>query len=118
MKPFSVLWLVAILAGGWLVLNPGGINIGPVNPDPPNSDAVTKAFDSYERLWRQLAGTAADRLEDGEMTTDSATRDFLSEGNRAARKVAFGEIAGREQELLGNGKWTVDGQVQVLRGYE
>jgi len=80
------------------------------------ADSVAEAFDKYEQIWRVAAVRAAEALDDGELTTDWETREFLSEANQAARRQAFEQLAIAEQELLGD-EWTAEKHAAILRGY-
>lgn len=89
----------------------------PVPPKPP-TDIVEKSFDTYEQLWRTHALKTADKLESGELKTDKDTWEFIAAGQEPARKVAFDEIAKKEQEYFEeNGGWTPELHAELLRGY-
>lgn len=110
----KVFGLICGAAAVGLFLIPTG-----TSPLPPISknDEVSKAFDTYEQLWRKLASEAAAKLDSGELKTDAETREFIASGQEPARKIAFKEIAESEQKQLGDGKWTPALHSSILKGY-
>lgn len=89
------------------------------SPAPPSSlDLPAKAFDSYEKLWRELAKQAADKLDAGELKTDQEAWNFLAQGQEPARRIAFQELAKTEQERFDKeGGWTPALHSKILREY-
>lgn len=79
-------------------------------------DAVSEAFDKYERMYREAALITAERLESGELDTEQESRDFRADANTHARKTAFTDIAKAEAALL-QGRWTAEVEAEILRGY-
>jgi len=104
--------LVAML-GGLLLLIPIGGGGGDVRP----ADEVASAFDAYETLWRTAQGSLADRLDSGEITSESAASDWFGEANKQARAVAFKPLLESEYEAFGEEKWTAKKQAEIIRGY-
>ena len=91
-------------------------------PDPTDvhvvHDLPAKAFDTYEQLWRKLAGDAADTIAKGELDSEQKVWDFLAKGQEPARKIAFEEIAKSEQDLFTKqGGWTKEAHEKLLRSY-
>lgn len=91
----------------------------PTPPTPePAVDLVAKSFDSYEDLWRKHALKAAEKIESGELTTDTEVWEFLAAGQEPARKVAFDELARKEQEYFNKaGGWSAELHGKLLRSY-
>jgi len=116
---YRYLGLAAGLLGVVLLLLPDGPN--PVDPNPPPTPVVsgpTKAFDTYESLWRKHSGAAADKIKAGELTTDKQVWDFVANGQAAMRQVAFDELAKTEQAYFEkNGGWSAELHEKLLRGY-
>jgi len=102
--------LVAMIGGLLLLIPIGG---GDVRP----SDSVASAFDAYETLWRTAQGSLADRLESGEITSESAASDWFGEANKQARAVAFKPLLEAEYAVFGEEKWTAKKQAETIRGY-
>jgi len=102
--------MLAIL-GGILLLFGGGDTPGP----RPNGDAVAKAFDTYETLWRKHNADAAGKLRSAEITDDTEIREFIAAGQEPMRRVAFEAIAKAEGEALK--KWTAEKHAEILEGY-
>jgi hypothetical protein len=109
MSDFRPLLLIAGLA---VLFWPGG----GVDPTPGPDDAVSRAFDVLEGLWRTHASNAAVKLRTGELTTDAEARKYIADGQEPMRKVAFAEIAAAEQEQLGS-DWTAEKHAAILEGY-
>lgn len=99
---FGAVLLVGLLTSG------DGISL--------TGDPVSKAFDTYEALWRDGVSEAAQKLESGELTTDTETREFISAANQEARKQAFRAIAEAESKALE--EWTAEKHAKILRGYK
>lgn len=104
---------IAALIGGLLLVwdRPNSDTL----PEPPE-DVVAAAFHRYEQLWREAAATAAEKLESGQLTTDRATRDWLSARGQLARRDAFATIAAQEQAELRD--WTPEAHAAILRSYD
>ena len=82
------------------------------------SNGPTKAFDTYEKLWRKHAGDAADKIKAGELKTDKQICDFIANGQAPARQIAFDELAKTEQEYFDkNGGWSAELHEKLLREY-
>lgn len=93
----------------------------PVPPTPPvpEKDIVEQSFDIYEDLWRKHALAAADKLKTGELDTDQKAWEFLAAGQEPARKVAFDEIAQKEQAYFDErGGWSPEAHEALLRSYQ
>lgn len=88
-------------------------------PKPkPSGDIVANSFDTYEKLWRAHAIETADKIKAGDLKTDQEVWNYISEGQAPARKVAFDELAKKEQEYFdSNGGWTPELHESLLRGY-
>lgn len=113
-KFFGVLCGVAVVV---LLLIPTDGTIQPPTPNPTGNAEVNEAFDTYKRLWIDLNLKAAEKLDKGEFTTDTEVYDYLATGQEPARKIAFDSIAKKEQEALGDGKWTPELHSTILKGY-
>ena len=90
-------------------------------PPTPNDELkavveVNEAFDTLKRLWLKHNLEAAEKLDDEELTTAEETWEFIASGQEAARKVAFKDIADKEQELLGD-EWASKTHSKILKGY-
>lgn len=118
---YRYLGLAAGLLGVLLLLLPDEVKKDdPVNPDPVVvvTNGPTKAFDTYEKLWRKHAGDAADKIKAGELKTDKQVWEFIANGQAPARQVAFDELAKMEQEYFTkNGGWTAELHEKLLRDY-
>ncbi len=114
--------IIALIAGVFLLWPRGDSQR---EPDP-----VSQAFDQYEALWRLSAQKAAEALAAGDLTSDSATHEFISKAGEQSRRDAFQPIADAEQAALTkevtdeNGKviaqqsiWTPEKHAAILRGY-
>lgn len=90
----------------------------PPSPPTPDVDLVAKSFNSYEELWRKHALKTAEKIESGELTTDTEVWEFLAAGQEPARKVAFDELARKEQEYFNKaGGWSAELHGKLLRSY-
>lgn len=90
------------------------------NPDPTEAKTpleVLDAFSTYRRLWMDLNQKAAVKLDSGEFTTQQQVWDFIASGQEPARRIAFEKIAKKEQEVLGDGKWTPELHSELLKQY-
>jgi hypothetical protein len=81
------------------------------------SDLVRQAFVSYEKQWRDTNALAADGLASGEIKTEADAHDWIESRQKEIRRKAFAEIAKREQDQLGGGKWTAEKHAEILRGW-
>ena len=109
--------ICGLLAVALLFLPEGGSEPKPVPPKPP-VDIVAESFDIYEDLWRKNAQNTADRIASGELTTDKEVWEYIATGQEPARRVAFDEIAKKEQEYFeGEGGWTPELHEKLLRSY-
>jgi hypothetical protein len=102
---------VGIISG---VLLAGGIRIG--GSDGPD-DAVSKAFDAYETLWREAQGELATRLESGQIKSESDATDWFGKINTEARRQAFSDILKAEAAEFGGEKWTAEKHATAIRRY-
>lgn len=109
--------ICGLLAVALLFLPEGG---GPdPEPKPPAKDIVAESFTIYEDLWRKHAQNTADRIASGELTTDKEVWEYIATGQEPARRVAFDEIAKKEQEYFEKaGGWTPELHEELLRSYE
>jgi hypothetical protein len=105
---------IAAILGGLLLLIPLGAS-GGKNTKP--TDSVSSAFDAYETLWRTAQGSLADRLDSGEIASESAASDWFGEANKQARAVAFKPLLDAEYSVFGEDKWTAEKQAETIRGY-
>lgn len=103
--------MAALIGGLLLVWNRA---VPDILPQPPQ-DVVKVAFEAYEQLWRANAAVAAAMLENGQLATDRATRDWLSAQNQLARRDAFQAIATTEQSELSD--WSANKHAELLRTY-
>lgn len=85
--------------------------------DNGSSDLVHQAFVSYEKQWRDTNALAADGLDSGEIKTEADAHDWIESKQKGIRQKSFGDIAKREQEQLGGGKWTAEKHAEILRGW-
>lgn len=83
----------------------------------PEADAVTKACDQYEILFREASRTHADKLDLGSIKTEKESRDFRAAALAEALKQAFSPMAAEEAKVLGEGKWTPEVESKLLRTY-
>lgn len=89
----------------------------PVNPQPSN-DIVSRAFDTYEQLWRKHAEIVANKITAGEIKNEKEAWELLAAGQEPARKLAFDEIARTEKETFDkSGGWAATTHAQILRSY-
>jgi hypothetical protein len=79
-------------------------------------DSVSVACEEYERLFRDVSGKIASRLERGDLATDRESRDLRSEALKAAQKQAFMPLAEEEARRLD--PWTPEKEAALLREYE
>ena len=100
----------------------GSITPGPGPDDPPGppvtEDAVHASFVTYEKLWRKHSADTAVKLESGDLKTDKATWEFLAAGQEPARRIAFDDLASKEQAYFKkSGNWTPEAHAKLLRSY-
>jgi hypothetical protein len=87
-------------------------------PTPVVNDVVHDSFVLYEKLWRKHSADAAKKLESGELKTDKATWEFLAAGQEPARRIAFDELASKEQAYFKEaGEWSPEVHAKILRSY-
>lgn len=107
----KTLGLISGVLGILLLLIPDEIGV-----IPDNTDIVSKAFDTYERLWRQHQNNTLSKVLSKELDTQQKVWDYIAAGQEPARRMAFDEIAKKEQEFFKDG-WTAEKQAELLRGY-
>lgn len=109
-----------------LFLIPTGSNPQPPTPNTDELKAVAEvdeAFDTLKRLWLKHNLETAEKLDDGELTTAQEAWDFIASGQKAAREVAFKDIADKEEAIIGsvddegNEKWNAKDHSKILKGY-
>ena len=108
-------WLAApalMMTGGVLLLAGRGCDVG---PGPSGDSPLTTACLTYRDLLATVSETAIDKLESGELATDEAARSWLEAARKEAQRTAWRPIAERDQERLGNGKWTAAEHAATLR---
>jgi hypothetical protein len=88
-----------------------------VNPKPRPNVTTSGAFDSYRQLMAETWRDGASRLDRGELTTDRAAHDWIEERARLARQPAFAPIHAREQDTLGDGKWSSEANSGLWREF-
>ena len=121
----TLIGVVCGVAAVALFLIPTGSNLQPPTPtDELRATAIAdEAFDTYKRLWLKHNLDGAEKLDKGELTTAQEAWDFLASGQEAARKVAFKDIADKEESIIGgvddegNEKWTAKEHSKILKGY-
>ncbi len=114
----KIIGLVCGLLAIALLLYPESGNKPDPVPPKPEIDIVSKSFDIYEDLWRKHAINAADRIASGDLDTDDAVWEYLATGQEPARRVAFDELAKKEQEYFDNADgWTAELHEKLLRSY-
>ena len=87
-------------------------------PAPVAMDLPSKAFATYEKLWRKHNQDAADKLASGGLKDEKTTWEFLAAGQEQARKVAFDELAKSEQDYFTKqGGWSAKAHEKLLRSY-
>lgn len=124
--------LIASAAGaGQLVLIPAGnparmirqnITVtekkGVIQPEPDlPKDDVDRAFLSYKAGWRRLQGELAEKLESGEVTSESAAADWFRSGITQVRRDAFDEILQLESIEFGGSDWSAKRHADYIRRY-
>jgi hypothetical protein len=82
----------------------------------PEADAVSKACDQYEQLFRIASKAHADKLDLGSIKTEQESRDFRAAALSAALKEAFAEMAADEAKVLQN-NWSPEAESALLRSY-
>ena len=118
MKNSAYVGLACGVAAAVLFLTPTRNDTQPPTPNSIKaSPEVNEAFDTYKRLWVDLNLKAAEKLNSGEFKTQEEVWNYLSSGQEPARRIAFESIAKKEQEQLGDGKWTHELHSSILKGY-
>jgi len=108
-----VLLTIGVLAGIWIA---GGIEIGgDVRPGPV--DAVSQAWDEYEKLWRAVQVRCAEKLESGEFTTSQQVTQYRSLADGEAIKASRTELLKAEFADHGGENWTAEKAAKYLRRY-
>jgi hypothetical protein len=79
-------------------------------------DSVSVACEEYERLFREVSGKIASRLERGDLTSDRESRNLRSEALKAALRQAFLPLAEEEARRLD--PWSPEAEAKLLREYE
>ena len=92
-----------------------GFSISQPLPPETEGDAVSKACDEYERLFREVSRDIAARLERGDLKTDRSSRDLRSESLKQALKAAFLPLAEEEARRLS--PWSPEAEAEMLREY-
>ena len=112
MKKFLPIILLAASVG-WVVFRNQS---NPNRPEPaPETDIVSKTFQTYESLFRQMAADTATKLDSGEIKTEADAWNTISSGKKAAANVAFEDLAKSEGEILK--PWTAEKHSKILKGY-
>ena len=107
-------WVAVLcgLLGGILLLTSGG----DVVPGPSGDD-VSQAFATYESLWRDAQGELANRLEAGQITSESAAAEWFAIANAEARKQSFTPLLESEAAEYGGEQWTAEKHAAAIRRY-
>lgn len=113
MKPPVALLLI----GGLLLAIAGMLDGSPSSQRRPSLDAAGTAFRKYESAWRDAQKGLAERLERGEITSESDASNWFGSANAAAMKAAFQPLVETEYESFGGDKWTAQSQAKFIRGY-
>jgi len=104
---------IGVLSG---IYAAGGIEIGSdVRPGPV--DAVSQAWDEYEKLWRAVQVRCAEKLESGEFTTSQQVTQYRSLADGEAIKASRQEMLKAEFADHGGEGWTAEKAAKYLRGY-
>lgn len=85
----------------------------PVRP----ADDVAVAFLSYERAWRAAQGDLADRLDRGEITSETMAAEWFGAANAEARRIAFTPLLRLESAAFGGEGWTAEKHSRYIRRY-
>jgi len=120
--------IVILILCGIVILLPSSFEFGGGDDGGKRGgpDVVSKAFDEYEQLWRQVAAKGAEQLEAGALATDEAATAFLGESSKAARVTAFQAIADAEEAAYWSidesgervrAEWTPAKHAEILREY-
>lgn len=120
MSKKQIFGALCCFAASALLLLPIGGGGGTVDPDDPNpiviNDEVHKAFVTYERLWRKHRLDIANKIDSGELATETATWDALATAGEPMREVAFDTVNKNEAAAIGN-PWNPQAHSKILRGY-
>ncbi|HQZ65161.1 MAG TPA: hypothetical protein PLY87_08805 [Planctomycetaceae bacterium] len=109
--------LILIVAVGFLMFRSVGSSPDPSPPIPEPvpvvaSEHLTAALEYSAALQQHIKATIT-RLEMGELTDETSTRDFLKLGREASLKAAWMPVAERDAAAFSDG-WTVEKQVARL----
>ena len=116
-KPnYAGLLLIGVLAW-WLVTSMSGTAPAP-DPTPGPipviaSEHLTATLEFGAALQQHIKATIA-RLEAGELTTETETRDWLAAGRKAAQDAAWLPVKEKDVAAFADG-WTVEKQIARLR---
>ena len=108
---------VALTLLGGVVVILGSMAGRPGAVKPPAEDPVGVAFSQYESAWRDAQRGLAERLERGEITTESEATKWFGSANAAAMKAAFQPLVDSEYEVFGGDKWTAASHAKHIRRY-
>jgi len=109
--------IALLLIGGLLLAIAGTIDNSPASRKQSSLDAAGTAFRKYESAWRDAQKGLAERLERGEITSESDASKWFGSANAAAMKAAFQPLVETEYEAFGGDKWTAQSQAKFIRGY-
>lgn len=108
---------LAFLAGAGVALAAIGGCPDRTDVDPGPVVPVAQSFDAYRDLMGDVWTDAAAKVEAGELATDRAAHDFVAGRAELARKAAFQPVHDREQQALGEEKWTPAGCARLWRTF-
>ena len=111
----SKLWVVIKCLAGLSLAGYGAFILLTGDHDPKTADVVEVACREYERLFRDVSGQIATKLERGDLTSDRESRDLRAEVLREALRQAFLPLAMKEAERLD--PWSAEEEARMLREY-
>ena len=106
MKGSSGLLAVALIAGSVFMFAANRNGGQSPEREPQGSSEISEAFSVEQKLLTAAIEQAVVELKAGNLKTDKEARDWLKAARDAAKVKAWEPVARKDQEVLGDGKWS------------
>jgi hypothetical protein len=105
------LLVLGSLGGIWAA---GGID---VSPGPLPADAVSAVYDTQEAAFRRLSGERAKALRAGEITSETASADWMAAKYLPESDAAWATLLTAEAAAFGGEQWTAEKEAAHVGRY-